>query len=77
MADPEARARIRLIDALEEVRVAARALGLDADAIGELHAPLALRIDAWLWRVDSEAIAWEHIVGAPIFSMARLRRVAV
>lgn len=48
--DPEARARIRLVLALEEVRAAAKALGLDAAAIGELYAPLGLRIDAWLHR---------------------------
>ena len=76
MSDPEALARLRLIDALDEVRVAAHALGLDADAIGELHAPLTLRIDAWLWRVNSEAIAWRRIAGAPLFSKARPRGVA-
>lgn len=48
--DPEAAARSRLIEAIEEVRAAARALGFDPAAIGELYAPLALRIDAWLWR---------------------------
>jgi hypothetical protein len=48
--DPEARARLRLIEAVEEVRLAARALGMDSEAIGMLHTPLALRADAWLWR---------------------------
>jgi hypothetical protein len=76
MADAEARARLRLIDALDEVRVAARVLGLDADAIGELHAPLTLRIDAWLWHVTCEAIAWRRIAGSPLFSTSRPRRVA-
>ena len=76
MADPEALARLRLIEALDEVGAAARALGLDVDAIGELHAPLALRIDAWLWRVHSEAIAWENVVGSPLFGKTRSHRVA-
>lgn len=76
MDDPEAPARLRLIDALDEVRVAARALGLDADTIGELHAPLTLRIDAWFWRIHSEASAWRRFAGAPLFTQARPRGVA-
>jgi hypothetical protein len=48
--DPEVRAVRRLVEACEEVRSAARALGLDTRRIGELYAPLALRADAWLWR---------------------------
>jgi hypothetical protein len=48
--DSEARAMRRLVEAAEEVRCAARALGLAPERIGELYAPLALRIDAWLWR---------------------------
>ena len=50
--DPEAAARLRLIEALEEMRAAAKALGLDVAAIEELHAPLAVRADAWCWRVE-------------------------
>lgn len=48
--DPEARAARRVVDALDEMRAAAKALGLDADAIGELHVPWQLRADAWLYR---------------------------
>lgn len=47
--DPEYRARLRLVAACEEVRAAARALGLDP-AAGELYAPWSLRADAWLWQ---------------------------
>lgn len=74
--DPEAAARLRLIAAVEEVRPAAKALGLDSAAIGELYAPRAMRVDAWLTRVDREASAWRRMMKAPLFSEARSRRVA-
>jgi hypothetical protein len=48
----EEHARRRLVDALDEVKAAARAYGLDPTAVGELYAPLAMRIDAWCYRVD-------------------------
>jgi hypothetical protein len=48
----EVQARRRLVDVLDEVKAAARAYGLDPDAIGELYAPLPMRIDAWCHRVD-------------------------
>ena len=43
-------AEVRLRDALEEVRAAAKALGIDAERVYAEQAPLALRVDAWLWR---------------------------
>lgn len=46
----EAAALRRLTEAREEMHAAARAVGLDPERIGELHAPLSLRIDAWLER---------------------------
>ena len=46
--DPEARARRRLVEAVEEVYAAARALGMDVPA--EVYAPWRLRAEAWLWR---------------------------
>lgn len=38
---------LALVEALEEVRRLAKVLHLN---VQELRAPLALRIDAWLWR---------------------------
>ena len=52
----ESAARLRLIEACEEVRVAARALGLDADTIGQLYAPLAMRA-AWFLARTNRLIA--------------------
>jgi hypothetical protein len=59
-SSPEARARRRLIEATEEVRRAARALGLEVP--GELgrdgtpvlcpYCPPRLRAEAWLWRAS-------------------------
>lgn len=46
--DPEARARRRLILAIEEVRSAARAAGLDVPA--DRYVPWRVRAHAWLWR---------------------------
>lgn len=76
MADPEARARLRLIVALEDVQRAARVLGLDAAAIGGLHAPFAMRADAWCHRIDREAIAWARVTASPLFRKARARPAA-
>jgi hypothetical protein len=55
--DPEARAWLRLQDALDEVHIAARALGLDVTRRGELYAPLSLRVEAWLWRSSRLLVA--------------------
>ena len=46
--DPEARARRRLVEAVEEVYAAARALGITVPA--DRYAPWRLRAEAWLWR---------------------------
>jgi hypothetical protein len=75
VVDPEAAARMRLIVALEEVRGAAKALGLDVAAIGALYAPLALRVDAWCHRIERDAAAWDRISTSPLFTMPRLCRV--
>lgn len=40
----------RLVDAIEETYAAAKALGLDPEALYAAQAPMALRRDAWLWR---------------------------
>jgi len=48
----ERRAARRVVEAAEEFYAAARAYGVDVDEARELHAPLALRIDAWLHRTD-------------------------
>ena len=42
----------RLREAIEETYAAARALGLDPDAIYAAQAPFALRCDAFLWRAQ-------------------------
>lgn len=66
-ADPEAAATRRLTEAVEEVRAAAQAVGLDPAAIGEQYAPLDLRVDAYLHRTQpllaaggNEGEAWER-----------------
>lgn len=76
MADPDFRARIRLIVALEEVQLAARALGLDAAAVGALHAPLEMRVDAWCYRIERAATAWTRVTASPLFRRARTGRAA-
>lgn len=74
--DPEVAARRRLIVALEEVHAGAKALGLDPAAIGELYAPWALRVDAWLRRVHRDTAAWQRILEAPLFRAAPSAGVA-
>jgi len=69
--DPEAAARRRMIEALEELHAAAKALGLDPDRIGEIHAPLQLRADAWCWRVERDAAAWQRLVRSGYSGLAR------
>ncbi len=49
----------RLVEAIEEVRVAAKLLDLDADALYTQTAPLSLRVDAWLWR-SSQLLRGSH-----------------
>jgi hypothetical protein len=46
----ERRAARRVVEAADEFYAAARAYGLDVEQARELHAPLSLRIDAWLER---------------------------
>lgn len=48
--DPEQRAARRVVAAAEEFYRAARCYGLNVEQARQLHAPLALRIDAWLYR---------------------------
>jgi hypothetical protein len=74
MADPEAAARLRLIVALDEVHAAAKALGMDVAAIGELYAPLPMRVDACIGRTHREANRWDRLRRAPLFHAARMRR---
>lgn len=52
---PQERAGRRLVQAIEETYAAARALGLDPDALYAAQAPFALRADAWLWRMTQMA----------------------
>jgi len=46
----ERQAARRVVEAAEDFYAAAKAYGLDVDRARELHAPLSLRIDAWLER---------------------------
>jgi hypothetical protein len=47
---PEARAQRRLIEAVEEVESAAKALGIEVPA--DRYAPWRTRAEAWLWRTS-------------------------
>ena len=66
--DLDAAARRRLIDAIDEVRIAAKAYGLHPASIGELYAPLPMRCEAWLCRVERERCSWQAILAAPLFA---------
>jgi hypothetical protein len=39
---------LRLQDAVDEVHIAARVLGIDTERLGEVYAPLRMRAAAWL-----------------------------
>lgn len=58
----------RVIEAAEELHDAARAYGLDPERIGELHAPFAMRCDAFCYRVEREREAWTTIFSSPLFT---------
>jgi len=49
---PRTLAEHRLLLAIEEVKAAARALGMDSDALYAASAPRSMRIEAWLWRTS-------------------------
>jgi hypothetical protein len=61
--DPEARAARRIVEAAEELYAAGRAYGLDVDQVRQLHVPLDVRIDAWLWRTEQLLAdqSWRHL----------------
>jgi hypothetical protein len=46
----EARARLRLVEAVEEVERAAKALGIQVP--DDRYSPWRTRAEAWLWRAD-------------------------
>lgn len=48
--EPEQRAARRIVEAAEELYAAGSAYGLDVEQTRQLHVPLDVRIDAWLWR---------------------------
>ncbi len=62
--------RRRLIDAIDEMRLAARAFGIDTDAVGQFYAPWPMRVDAWLYRVERDRRAWQRLLRSPLFTAA-------
>lgn len=76
-ATPEGKAWQRVLEARDAFYDAARAYGIDTQAaILELHIPLSIRIDAYLYRVERERASWARMMAAPLFRVERSPQVA-